>query len=330
MKQKIAKVLTLVTILSSVAVSSPFTMQVDVVSAATGDTAAPTTSKPATTTTQTTVSQPAASGATYTVTENDKLWQIAKKHNLTLEQLIALNPQLKNPNLIVVGQKLNVAGAKAATGTSFDASKFPSWVETDGLWRTVNKTSFKEGAQYAPTEEQLNAIKKLVTLTPTSVGMTDYLMVALKDPKAQVDVVGEGNANSGTVTILIFGDRLIPTEQSLGKHTQQLDRGYYNAGIASGYLNLGAVSQGLGTHFYMTPTYPKKGSDLTIEDVYLKDKGYKYTLGYDPYKRGDEKGQVEAYGNVKFIAALVVGTLDEQAETKVTDHHYPENFIIVK
>ena len=330
MKKEIAKALALVMILSSAIVFSPAVLQVDAVSSATGDTPATTApAKPAPV--KTTVSEPAASGQTYTVTEGDMMWKIAKKHNLTLEKLIALNPQIKNPSLIVVGQKVNIGGTAAASSNgSFDASKFPGWVETDGLWRTVNKTSFKDGAQYAPTDAQLNEIKRLVRLTPTSVGMTDYLMVVLKDAKEQVDVVGEGNANSGTATVLVFGDRLLPTDVSLGKHTQQLDRGYYNAGIASGYLNLAAVSQGLGTHFYMSPAYPKKDSALTIEDVYLKDKGYKYTIGYDTYKRGDEKAQVDAYGNLKFIAAIVIGTLDEQADTKVTDHNYPANWVIAE
>jgi len=329
MKQKIAKALALVTVLSSTIVFSPSTLQVDALSAASGDTPAVTApAKPAPAPAKAPASVPAASGKTYTVASGDMMWKIAQKHNLTLEQLFALNPQIKNPNVIVVGQRLNVAAAPAAnSNTAFDASKFPSWVETDGLWRTVHKTSFKDGAQYAPTDAQLDAIKGLVRLTPTSIGMTDYLMVVLKDPKAQVDVVGEGNANSGTATIVVFGDRLLPTEQSLGKHTQQLDRGYYNAGIASGYLNLAAISQGLGTHFFMTSAYPKKDSNLTIEDVYLKDKGYKYTLGYDPNKRGDANGQVDAYGNLKFVAAIVVGTLDEQADTKVTDHHYPANWV---
>jgi LysM repeat protein len=327
MKKKIAKTLALVLILSSAIVYSPTTLQVDVVSAATGGTPAATTPAPVKAPASTT----ASSGETYVVVEGDMMWKIAKKHNLTVEQIMALNPQIKNLNLVVVGQKINVNAAPAVgSSTVFDVSKFPSWVETDGLWRTVNKTSFKDGVQYAPTEAQLKAIKKLTSLTPTSVGMTDYLMVELKDPKQQVDVVGEGNANSGTVTVLVFGDRLIATEQSLGKHTQQLDRGYYNAGIASGYMNLAAISQGLGTHFYMSTQYPKKDTGLTIEDAYLKGKGYKYTIGYDTYKRGDEKGQVEAYGNLKFIAAIVIGTLDEQAETKVTDHNYPENWVNAK
>lgn len=219
----------------------------------------------------------------------------------------------------------------AAQSATFDASKFPAWVESDGLWRTVVKTSFKDGAQYAPTDEAIKTIMRLTSLTPTSTGKTDYLMVVLKDVKQQLDVVGKGNANSGTVTVLVFGDRLLPVDKSIGKHAQQLDRGYYNVGIASGYLNLGAISLGYGTHFFMTTSYANAAySKSTLEEVYLKDKGYKYTLGYDPNKQGDAKGQVDAFGNLKFVCAIVIGTLDEKAETRMTDHGYPENWVIAK
>ncbi|QUH26387.1 hypothetical protein [Serpentinicella alkaliphila] len=214
----------------------------------------------------------------------------------------------------------------------FDAAQFPNWVETEGVWRTVNNGSFKEGAAYAPTPEDLASIMKLTSLTPTSRGFNDYLMVVLKDVDQQVDVVGEGNAHDGTVTVLVFGDRLLPKEESLGGHDQSLDRGYYNVGIATGYLNLGAISYGYGTHMFMTTEYTRGGStrELTTEEVYLKDKGYKYVLGYDPLKRGDENRAVEAYGNLKFVCAVVIGTMDETAETKVTDKIYHENWVVAE
>jgi hypothetical protein len=224
-----------------------------------------------------------------------------------------------------------VVVAAGAQAKAFDASKFPGWVESDGLWRTVNKTSFKDGAQFAPTDAQLKTIMHLVSLTPTSTGKTDYLLVVLKDVAQQVDVVGKDAANSGTVTVLVMGDRLLAADASVGKHAQQLDRGYYNVGIASGYLNLAAISQGLGTHFYMTSQYATAGArKMSIEEAYLKDKGYKYTFGYDANKQGDAKGQADAYGNLKFVCAIVIGTLNEKAETKVTDHGYPENWVIAK
>ncbi len=45
---------------------------------------------------------------TYTVKAGDTLWGISKKYGMTLNQIIALNPQIKNPNLIYVGQKVYV------------------------------------------------------------------------------------------------------------------------------------------------------------------------------------------------------------------------------
>ena len=41
---------------------------------------------------------------TYTVKKDDYMRKIAREHGITLEQLIALNPQVKNPNLIYAGQ----------------------------------------------------------------------------------------------------------------------------------------------------------------------------------------------------------------------------------
>lgn len=48
------------------------------------------------------------SSKTYTVKSGDTLWGIAKKYGLTLKQIIKLNPQIKNPNLIRVGQIVNI------------------------------------------------------------------------------------------------------------------------------------------------------------------------------------------------------------------------------
>ena len=41
--------------------------------------------------------------------QGETLWAIAGKYGMELRALIALNPQIKNPNLIYVGQKVRVA-----------------------------------------------------------------------------------------------------------------------------------------------------------------------------------------------------------------------------
>ena len=45
---------------------------------------------------------------TYKVVKGDTMWKIAKSNGLTLEELILKNPQIKNPNLIYVGDIINL------------------------------------------------------------------------------------------------------------------------------------------------------------------------------------------------------------------------------
>ncbi|QTD45487.1 glycoside hydrolase family protein [Ottowia testudinis] len=52
----------------------------------------------------------AASARTHTVRAGDTLWDIARANGVSLQNLIAANPQIKNPNLIHAGQKVNIPG----------------------------------------------------------------------------------------------------------------------------------------------------------------------------------------------------------------------------
>ena len=52
----------------------------------------------------------AANTTVYTVVSGDTMWAIAKKYGVTLSALIDANPQVKNPNLIYVGDKLTIPG----------------------------------------------------------------------------------------------------------------------------------------------------------------------------------------------------------------------------
>ncbi len=49
----------------------------------------------------------AASG-TYTVQSGDTMWKIAVRYQIGVSELIKANPQIKNPALIYVGQKINI------------------------------------------------------------------------------------------------------------------------------------------------------------------------------------------------------------------------------
>jgi len=57
---------------------------------------------------------PMASDEVHVVVAGDAMWKIAAKHNMTLAQLIALNPQIKNPGMITIGQQIYLKAAAAA------------------------------------------------------------------------------------------------------------------------------------------------------------------------------------------------------------------------
>lgn len=48
------------------------------------------------------------SGTTYRVVKGDTLWGIARRYGIRVERLVALNPQIKNPNLIYIGQEVRL------------------------------------------------------------------------------------------------------------------------------------------------------------------------------------------------------------------------------
>ena len=52
-------------------------------------------------------------GTTYTVKKGDTLWKIAVRYEIGVSELIKANPQFKNPNLIYVGQKVNIPAASS-------------------------------------------------------------------------------------------------------------------------------------------------------------------------------------------------------------------------
>lgn len=56
------------------------------------------------------VSASAASETAYTVAKGDTMWKIAVKYEIGISEIIAANPQIKNPDLIYPGEKLNIPG----------------------------------------------------------------------------------------------------------------------------------------------------------------------------------------------------------------------------
>ena len=55
----------------------------------------------------------AVSGSVYTVVKGDSLWKIAVRHEIGVSEIIAANPQIKNPDLIYPGDRVTIPGQDA-------------------------------------------------------------------------------------------------------------------------------------------------------------------------------------------------------------------------
>lgn len=199
MKKHVAKFLTLTLVLTSVFVSSPSPMKVDVVSAATGESTTPTTTTPTkpttpskTTTTSSTNVVVKDGDQVYTVVKGDMLWKIAKKFNLTLDQLLALNPQIKNKNLIFAGQKI-IVGQKAETVATAPVTKYYHGFGEVANYRIRGEK--KDNLNLTTASVIFDQDGKIVSLTWDVMEVTYTLFPGWVDPNAEKSVKDEFKAS---------------------------------------------------------------------------------------------------------------------------------------
>jgi LysM repeat protein len=169
------------------ATAAPSYAAVDTTTAATS--AATTTTKKATTTTKkasATTTVNAAAGTVYTVANGDAFWKIAKKFNLTIDELAKLNPQVKNISKIFVGDKLIVKAAPVA------AAPAPV-VTTPVVAAKKIYHGFGEAANYRVSKSNLNITTasvvfdengKILDLEWDVMEITKTLFPGWHDPKA--------------------------------------------------------------------------------------------------------------------------------------------------
>lgn len=58
----------------------------------------------------------------HTVKQGDTLWKLSKAWGVTLKEMIDANPQLKNPNALLVGEVVNIPSSGVYSGGSESAA----------------------------------------------------------------------------------------------------------------------------------------------------------------------------------------------------------------
>jgi LysM repeat protein len=69
---------------------------------------------------------PAATPIVYTIKKGDTLSKVAKAHGVTIEELRAANPAIKDPNKISEGQQIVIPAPSDAPPDTIDGSPAPS------------------------------------------------------------------------------------------------------------------------------------------------------------------------------------------------------------
>jgi LysM repeat protein len=72
----------------------------------------------------------AGGGNEYTVQHGDTLSQIAAQHGVSVHDLLAANPQIRNPDVIYPGQHLTISGGGQASGSHAAAAQGPQAAST--------------------------------------------------------------------------------------------------------------------------------------------------------------------------------------------------------
>jgi uncharacterized YkwD family protein/spore coat assembly protein SafA len=102
--------------------------------------------------------QPAlAQGKTYTVVKGDSLWKIAVKFEIGVSELIEANPQFKNPNLIYVGDKVNIPEASSLLSFETECIRLTNVERTNrGLPALQTNWELSRVARYKSQDMVLN------------------------------------------------------------------------------------------------------------------------------------------------------------------------------
>jgi len=102
---------------------------------------------------------------TYTVVAGDTLSLIAAKCGVTVADLQAINPNITNPNLIFVGQTINLTGTPTAVSTTTPSGTIPVTSTSTSTYTTVSGDTLQSVAsKFGVSTETLVANNSAIQL----------------------------------------------------------------------------------------------------------------------------------------------------------------------
>ncbi len=125
-----------------------------------------------------------AANAAYTVVSGDVFWKIAQKNGMTVQELAALNPQIKNINVIFPGQKINVK--KAAAAAVAPAGKLYQGIGMIANYRDNSaRGADRDNLNITTVAAIFNEAGKIVELEFDVLEITPSLFPGWMDPEAE-------------------------------------------------------------------------------------------------------------------------------------------------
>lgn len=225
---------------------------------------------------------------TYEVVEGDSLWSISQETNMSLDDLIKANPQLKSENELALGEKINLTEIKPLLNVTVvkkityneEIPYETEVVKDNSLWtwdQKVKQAGEKGSKEIAAEAVFKNGIKVSQTVIDEKVVKEPVTRIVARGTKAEVAFRGNGRFSWPTVGQISspFGKRGgefhtgIDIAQSKGAPVRASNSGTVTfAGWRGGYGNLVIINHGGGIE-----TYYAHNSSITVSVGQQVEKG---------------------------------------------------------
>lgn len=180
-------------------------------------------------------------GTTHTVKSGDTMWKIAVKYEIGISELIKANPQIKDPALIYVGQKINIP--EGSSLKSFE----------DEVVRLVNIERSKQGLPALKSHWELSRVARYKSQDMINKNYFSHTSPTYGSPFQMMESFGLKFSSAGEN--IAYGQRT-PQEvvtawmNSPGHRANILSRSYTHIGVGAAKKSNGTL---YWTQMFMKP-----------------------------------------------------------------------------